>query len=194
LLDVADALLELQQQLDRGRLRFRDAVFQLGPLLALLDEPLVQDLGDILAEGLGEGLELPVDDAPDPLFLGLPVARRSPWDAGNQGRLLRRPLAFLALALAPGSAPRPRFRPPRAGVGAGEPPQRLVGARNGIVQSLVMGCALLFAAPSSTKNAAKARDPEMHQTKKGNQWYFGMMAHLGVDSRSKRICNSRDLV
>ena len=42
-------------------------------------------------------------------------------------------------------------------------------------------------APSSTKNATKARDPEMHQTKKGNQWYFGMKAHIGVDSRSKVI-------
>jgi len=42
-------------------------------------------------------------------------------------------------------------------------------------------------APSSTKNAAKARDPEMHQTKKGNQWYFGMKAHIGIDSRTKLI-------
>src|SRR5947199_10214301 len=33
----------------------------------------------------------------------------------------------------------------------------------------------------------KARDPEMHRTKKGNQWYFGMKAHLGVDSRTKLI-------
>ena len=40
--------------------------------------------------------------------------------------------------------------------------------------------------PSSTKNAEKARDPEMRQTKKGNQWYFGMKARLGVDSRSKQ--------
>jgi hypothetical protein len=47
--------------------------------------------------------------------------------------------------------------------------------------------ATIISAPSSTKNAAKARDPEMHQTKKGNQWYFGMKAHLGVDSRSKLI-------
>ena len=39
----------------------------------------------------------------------------------------------------------------------------------------------------TTKNADKARDPEMHQTKKGNQWYFGMKAHIGVDSRSKLI-------
>ena len=47
--------------------------------------------------------------------------------------------------------------------------------------------ATIIHAPSSTKNAAKARDPEMHQTKKGNQWYFGMKAHIGVDSRSKMI-------
>ena len=47
--------------------------------------------------------------------------------------------------------------------------------------------ATIIHAPSSTKNAAKARAPEMHQTKKGNQWYFGMKAHIGVDSRSKVI-------
>ena len=47
--------------------------------------------------------------------------------------------------------------------------------------------ATIISAPSSTKNAAKARDPEMHQTKKANQWYFGMKAHFGVDSRSKLI-------
>lgn len=47
--------------------------------------------------------------------------------------------------------------------------------------------ASIIHAPSSTKNAAQARDPEMHQTKKGNQWYFGMKAHIGVDSRTKVI-------
>ena len=47
--------------------------------------------------------------------------------------------------------------------------------------------ATIINAPSSTKNARKARDPEMHQTKKGNQWYFGMKAHLGVDSRLRLI-------
>jgi IS5 family transposase len=47
--------------------------------------------------------------------------------------------------------------------------------------------ATIIAAPSSTKNAAKARDPDMHQTKKGNQWYFGMKAHIGVDSKTKVI-------
>ena len=47
--------------------------------------------------------------------------------------------------------------------------------------------ATIIAAPSSTKNQAKARDPQMHQTKKGNQWYFGMKAHIGIDRRSKLI-------
>ena len=47
--------------------------------------------------------------------------------------------------------------------------------------------ATIIDAPSSTKNRDKARDPEMHQTKKGNQWYFGMKAHIGVDSASKMI-------
>ncbi len=44
--------------------------------------------------------------------------------------------------------------------------------------------ATLIAAPSSTKNASGERDPEMHQTKKGNQWHFGMKAHIGVDADS----------
>lgn len=47
--------------------------------------------------------------------------------------------------------------------------------------------ATIIDAPSSTKNKAKARDPEMHQTRKGQQWYFGMKAHVGVDSRTKVI-------
>lgn len=47
--------------------------------------------------------------------------------------------------------------------------------------------ASIISAPSSTKNKDKARDPEMHQTKKGNQWYFGMKAHIGVDSKTKQI-------
>ncbi len=44
--------------------------------------------------------------------------------------------------------------------------------------------ATIIGAPSSTKNADKARDPDMHQTRKGNQWYFGMKLHIGVDSQS----------
>ena len=44
--------------------------------------------------------------------------------------------------------------------------------------------ATIIAAPSSTKNGDGRRDPEMHQTRKGNQWYFGMKAHIGVDDES----------
>jgi IS5 family transposase len=44
--------------------------------------------------------------------------------------------------------------------------------------------ATIIAAPSSTKNEGKTRDPEMHQTKKGNEWFFGMKAHIGVDADS----------
>ena len=47
--------------------------------------------------------------------------------------------------------------------------------------------ATIISAPSSTKNSKRERDPEMHQTRKGNQWYFGMKAHIGVDSQTKLI-------
>jgi len=47
--------------------------------------------------------------------------------------------------------------------------------------------ASIISAPPSTKNKDRARDPDMHQTKKGNQWFFGMKAHIGVDSRTKVI-------
>ena len=44
--------------------------------------------------------------------------------------------------------------------------------------------ATLIAAPSATKNKDKARDPEMHSSKKGNRWHFGMKTHIGVDAES----------
>ena len=44
--------------------------------------------------------------------------------------------------------------------------------------------ATIMEAPASTKNDAQQRDPEMHQVKKGNQWYFGMKAHIGVDAQT----------
>ena len=47
--------------------------------------------------------------------------------------------------------------------------------------------ATILHAPTSTKDREQQRDPEMHQTKKGNQWYFGMKAHVGVDSKTKLI-------
>jgi IS5 family transposase len=53
--------------------------------------------------------------------------------------------------------------------------------------------ATIIAAPSSTKNAKSERDPEMHQTKKGNQFYFGAKAHIGVDSKEgivHSVCTS----
>jgi transposase, IS5 family len=53
--------------------------------------------------------------------------------------------------------------------------------------------ATIIAAPSSTKNRTGERDPEMHQTKKGNQWYFGLKAHIGVDSKETvvhSVCTS----
>ena len=50
-------------------------------------------------------------------------------------------------------------------------------------QGTIVDATIIAAAPS-TKNKVKARDPEMHQTKKGNQWFFGMKAHIGVDAES----------
>jgi len=59
--------------------------------------------------------------------------------------------------------------------------QGLLLKRGSIVDATIIG------APSSTKNQDGKRDPEMHQTAKGQQWYFGMRAHVGVDSRTKLI-------
>ena len=47
--------------------------------------------------------------------------------------------------------------------------------------------ATIIHAPSSTKNASGERDPEMHQTRKGNQWYFGLKAHIGVDAKEGTV-------
>jgi transposase, IS5 family len=70
-------------------------------------------------------------------------------------------------------------------------PDRIFGevkallTENGLLMSAgTIVDATIINAPSSTKNEQKQRDPEMHQTKKGNQWYFGMKAHTGVDKDS----------
>jgi IS5 family transposase len=61
-------------------------------------------------------------------------------------------------------------------------------ARNGIkISKGTIVDATIIGAPSSTKNKQGERDPEMHQTAKGKQWYFGMKAHVAVDSRQKLI-------
>ena len=60
----------------------------------------------------------------------------------------------------------------------------LLGAKGLLLRAGTVVDATLIAAPSLTKNASGQRDPEMHQSKKGNQWYFGMKAHIGVDADS----------
>jgi transposase, IS5 family len=65
--------------------------------------------------------------------------------------------------------------------------QRHLAAKGLKVATGTIVDATIINAPSSTKNADKARDPEMPQTKNGNQWSFGMQGHFGVDSRSKLI-------
>ncbi len=62
-----------------------------------------------------------------------------------------------------------------------------LAARGLLLREGTLVDATLLAAPPSTKNEKKARDPEMHQTKKGHQWYFGMKAHMGADRDSKLV-------
>jgi IS5 family transposase len=62
-----------------------------------------------------------------------------------------------------------------------------LAARGLLLRAGTLVDATRIAAPPSTKNAQKERDPEMHQTKKGNQWYFGMKAPLGADRDSKLV-------
>ena len=59
-----------------------------------------------------------------------------------------------------------------------------LAAKGLLLKSGTVVDATLIAAPGSTKNSSGERDPEMHQTKKGNQWHFGMKAHIGVDADS----------
>ena len=55
------------------------------------------------------------------------------------------------------------------------------------IQTGMIVDATIIHAPSSTKNSTGKRDPEMHQTKKGNQWYFGLKAHIGVDAKEGHV-------
>jgi IS5 family transposase len=64
---------------------------------------------------------------------------------------------------------------------------RYLQSRGMKVSSGTIVDATIINAPSSTKNASGERDPEMHQTKKGNQWFFGMKGHVGVDNKTKLI-------
>ena len=60
----------------------------------------------------------------------------------------------------------------------------LLGEKQLLMREGTLIDATIIAAPSSTKNRRRERDPDMHQTKKGNQWYFGMKAHIGADEAS----------
>ena len=60
----------------------------------------------------------------------------------------------------------------------------VLGARGLMVRRGTLVDATIARAPSSTKNQTGTRDPEMHQTRKGNQWFFGLKAHIGVDADS----------
>ena len=60
----------------------------------------------------------------------------------------------------------------------------LLTARGLLLKAGTAVDATLIAAPTLTKNKDKARDPELHSSKKGSQWYFGMKAHIGVDAES----------
>jgi IS5 family transposase len=62
-----------------------------------------------------------------------------------------------------------------------------LAARGLMMRAGTLVDATLLAAPPSTKNREKKRDPEMHQTRKGNQWYFGMKAHIGADRDGKLV-------
>ena len=62
-----------------------------------------------------------------------------------------------------------------------------LAARGLLLREGTLVDATLIAAPSSTKNQKRERDPAMHQTKKGNQWYFGLKAHIGTDRDSTLV-------
>ena len=70
------------------------------------------------------------------------------------------------------------------GAGLFEEINRYLESKGLRLQDRTIVDASIIAAPSSAKNRAKERDPEMHQTKKGNEWHFGMKVHIGVDSQT----------
>jgi IS5 family transposase len=63
--------------------------------------------------------------------------------------------------------------------------KELLAAKRLLLKSGTIVDATIITAPSSTKNASRTRDPEMRQTRKGNQWYFGMKLHIGTDPKGR---------
>ena len=76
----------------------------------------------------------------------------------------------------------PALPPPLGAASAGRPRSTPLAGRGLRLQAGTIVDASIIAAPSSTKNQRRRRDPEMHQTKKGNEWHFGMKLHIGVDA------------
>ena len=69
----------------------------------------------------------------------------------------------------------------------------MLGSKGLLLRKGTVVDATLIAAPSSTKNASGERDPDMHQTKKGDQWHFGMKAHIGVDAESGLLIRPKEI-
>ena len=82
---------------------------------------------------------------------------------------------------------RSRLPPPAGAPRTGAPAVREIrdhlAERGVLLKKGTIVDATIISAPSSTKNESNARDPEMHQTRKGNRWHFGMKLHIGTDTR-----------
>jgi IS5 family transposase len=95
--------------------------------------------------------------------------------------------ARLSLDRPAGSHHHHEFPPPARAASTGRQLFKTINrwlAEAGVMMTRHLVDATIIEAPSSTKNKEQQRDPEMHQTKKGNQWHFGMKAHIGVDAKS----------
>jgi len=133
---------------------------------ALADEALEDALYDSQAMRSFAGIDLSVEAAPD--------ATTEAAEGNSGGRWTGEPLLKFRHLLERHDLTRAIFEE----VGA------LLGEKKLLMREGTLIDASIIAAPCSTKNQRRERDPEMHQTKKGNQWYFGMKAHIGADEAS----------
>jgi len=133
---------------------------------ALADEALEDALYDSQAMRTFAGIDLSVEAVPD--------ATTEEAEGNSGGRWTGEPLLNFRHLLEAHDLTRAIFAEVRG----------LLSERKLLMKEGTIVDATIIAAPSSTKNAHKARDPEMHQTKKGNQWHFGMKAHIGADAQS----------
>lgn len=117
-----------------------------------------------------------------------PTAEASLYDLASIRRFAS---IDLGAELAPDETTICKFRHLLVRNALGKPPfkhvQRYLHAQGFKVSTSTIVDATIINAPSSTKNQHQQRDPDMRQTRKGKQWYFGMKAHIGVDSRTRLI-------